>query len=126
MTHNTQNVDVFSPYALGPLRLPNRLVMAPMTRNRAGPGEVPGPLAVAYYTQRASAGLIVTEGTQISQQGQGYPGTPGIFTAEQIAGWKRVTESVHAAGGRIFLQLWHVGRISHPSLQPSGGLPVAP
>ena len=91
MTHNTQDLDVFSPYRLGPLRLPNRLVMAPMTRNRAGPGEVPGPLAVAYYTQRASAGLIVTEGTQISRQGQGYPGTPGIFTPDQIAGWKRVT-----------------------------------
>jgi N-ethylmaleimide reductase len=126
MTHDSQQLDVFSPYTLGPLRLPNRLVMAPMTRNRAGPGEVPGPLAVAYYTQRASAGLIVTEGTQISQQGQGYPGTPGIFTEAQIAGWKRVTESVHAAGGRIFLQLWHVGRISHPSLQPGGALPVAP
>ena len=126
MTRNTENVDVFSPYKLGPLDLPNRMVMAPMTRNRAGPGEVPGPLAVAYYTQRASAGLIVTEGTQISQQGQGYPGTPGIFTEAHIAGWKRVTESVHAAGGRIFLQLWHVGRISHPTLQPGGALPVAP
>jgi N-ethylmaleimide reductase len=126
MTQNTPAIDIFSPYKLGPLQLPNRLVMAPMTRNRAGPGEVPGPLAVTYYTQRASAGLIVTEGTQISQQGQGYPGTPGIFTPEQIAGWRRVTESVHAAGGRIFLQLWHVGRISHPSLQPDGAAPVAP
>jgi N-ethylmaleimide reductase len=126
MTQNIEDIDVFSPYKLGPLRLPNRIVMAPMTRNRAGPGEVPGPLAVTYYTQRASAGLIVTEGTQISQQGQGYPGTPGIFAPEQIAGWKRVTESVHAAGGRIFLQAWHVGRISHPSLQPDGALPVAP
>jgi N-ethylmaleimide reductase len=126
MTHTTRDLDIFSAYKLGPLPLPNRLVMAPMTRNRAGPGEVPGPLAVTYYTQRASAGLIVTEGTQISQQGQGYPGTPGIFSAEQIAGWERVTKSVHAAGGRIVLQLWHVGRISHPSLQPGGGLPVAP
>ena len=126
MTQNTQNIDVFSPYTLGPLQLPNRMVMAPMTRNRAGPGEVPGPPAVTYYTQRASAGLIVTEGTQISQEGQGYPGTPGIFSPEQIAGWKHVTDSVHAAGGRIFAQLWHVGRISHPSLQPGGAAPVAP
>jgi N-ethylmaleimide reductase len=126
MTQNTQNIDVFSPYTLGPLQLPNRMVMAPMTRNRAGPGEVPGPPAVTYYTQRASAGLIVTEGTQISQEGQGYPGTPGIFSSEQIAGWKHVTDSVHAAGGRIFAQLWHVGRISHPSLQPGGAAPVAP
>jgi len=130
MTQNTQafdqNIDVFSPYKLGPLQLANRLVMAPMTRNRAGPGEVPGPLAVTYYRQRATAGLIVTEGTQISQEGQGYPGTPGLFTEEQIAGWKRVTESVHAVGGRIFAQLWHVGRISHPSLQPGGAAPVAP
>ena len=130
MTQDTkqtnQDVDVFSPYKLGPLQLPNRLVMAPMTRNRAGPGEVPGAMAVTYYVQRVSAGLIVTEGTQVSQQGQGYPGTPGIFTQEQVAGWTRVTEAVHAARGRIFLQLWHVGRISHPSLQPSGAAPVAP
>jgi N-ethylmaleimide reductase len=111
---------------LGAMNLPNRIVMAPMTRNRAGPGEVPSLLAVTYYTQRASAGLIVTEGTQISQQGQGYPGTPGIHSPEQVAGWRRVTDSVHAAGGRIFLQLWHVGRISHPSLQPEGAAPVAP
>jgi len=100
--------------------------MAPMTRNRAGPGNVPGPLNAVYYAQRASAGLIVSEGTQISPQGVGYPATPGIHSAEQIAGWKLVTQAVHAAGGRIFLQLWHVGRISHPSLQPDGGLPVAP
>jgi N-ethylmaleimide reductase len=126
MTQNTQNIDVFSPFQLGPLLLPNRLVMAPMTRNRAGPGEVPGPLNVTYYVQRASAGLIVTEGTQVSQQGQGYAATPGIFSAAQVAGWKLVTQGVHAAGGRIFLQLWHVGRISHPSLQPNSGPPVAP
>jgi N-ethylmaleimide reductase len=126
MTQNTQAIDVFSPYKLGPLSLPNRVVMAPMTRNRAGPGEVPGPLAVTYYAQRAGAGLIITEGTQISQQGQGYPATPGIFTPEQVAGWKRVTDAVHAARGRIFAQLWHVGRISHPSLQPGGAAPVAP
>lgn len=118
--------DLFSPFHLGPLTLPNRIVMAPMTRNRAGPGNVPGPFAATYYAQRASAGLIVSEATQVSPQGVGYPGTPGIHSAEQIAGWKRVTDAVHGAGGRIFLQLWHVGRISHPSLQPGGGLPVAP
>jgi N-ethylmaleimide reductase len=110
----TKSIDVFSSLNLGAMNLPNRIVMAPMTRNRAGPGEVPSLLAVTYYTQRASAGLIVTEGTQISQQGQGYPGTPGIHSPEQVAGWRRVTDSVHAAGGRIFLQLWHVGRIPHP------------
>ncbi len=126
MTQSPQNIDVFSPFQLGPLHLPNRIVMAPMTRNRAGPDEVPGPINVTYYVQRASAGLIVTEGTQVSQQGQGYAATPGIFSTEQVAGWKRVTEGVHGAGGRIFLQLWHVGRISHPSLQPGGAPPVAP
>jgi N-ethylmaleimide reductase len=118
--------DLFSPFRLGPLTLPNRVVMAPMTRNRAGPGNVPGPLAAAYYAQRSSAGLIVSEATQVSPQGVGYPGTPGIHSAEQVAGWQRVTEAVHGAGGRIYLQLWHVGRISHPSLQPDGALPVAP
>jgi N-ethylmaleimide reductase len=122
----SKKIDVFSPFHLGALQLPNRMVMAPMTRNRAGPGEVPGPISGTYYAQRASAGLIVTEGTQISQQGQGYPGTPGIFSDAQVAGWSRVTEAVHTAGGRIFLQLWHVGRISHPSLQPGGAAPVAP
>jgi N-ethylmaleimide reductase len=119
-------VDIFSPFRLGPLDLPNRVVMAPMTRNRAGPGNVPTALNATYYAQRAGAGLIVTEATQVSPQGVGYPGTPGIHSAEQGAGWKLVTEAVHAAGGRIFLQLWHVGRISHPSLQPGGSLPVAP
>ena len=118
--------DLLSPFQLGPLLLPNRVVMAPMTRNRAGPGNAPGPLNAAYYAQRASAGLIVSEATQVSPQGLGYPGTPGIHSAEQIAGWRLVTEAVHRAGGRIFLQLWHVGRISHPSLQPGGALPVAP
>jgi N-ethylmaleimide reductase len=118
--------DIFSPFRLGPFLLPNRVVMAPMTRNRAGPGNVPGAMNATYYAQRASAGLIVSEATQVSPQGVGYPGTPGIHGPEQVAGWKRVTEAVHAAGGRIFLQLWHVGRISHPSLQPDGALPVAP
>src|SRR5215831_15660916 len=120
------NIDILSPFELGPLALPNRVVMAPMTRNRAGPGNAPGPLNATYYAQRASAALIVTEATQISPQGLGYPGTPGIHSAEQIAGWKGVTDAVHAAGGRIFLQLWHVGRISHPSAQPGRALPVAP
>jgi N-ethylmaleimide reductase len=119
-------IDIFSPFELGPLRLPNRVVMAPMTRNRAGRGNTPGPLNATYYAQRASAGLIISEATQISPQGVGYPGTPGIHSAEQVAGWKSVTDAVHAAGGRMFLQLWHVGRISHPSLQLDGAVPVAP
>jgi N-ethylmaleimide reductase len=119
-------VDIFSPFTLGPLTLPNRVVMAPMTRNRAGPANVPVPMNATYYAQRASAGLIVSEATQVSPQGVGYPGTPGIHLPEQVAGWKLVTEAAHKAGGRIFLQLWHVGRISHPSLQPGGALPVAP
>jgi N-ethylmaleimide reductase len=118
---------LFEPYKLGPIALPNRLVMAPLTRNRAiPPGMVPSPLAVDYYGQRASAGLLVTEATQISQQGQGYQDTPGIYSKEQVAGWKKVTDRVHERGGRIFVQLWHVGRISHTSLQADGGKPVAP
>ncbi len=119
-------VVLASPTRLGTLVLPHRVVMAPMTRNRAGPGNVPRDLNVGYYAQRASATLIVTEATQVSPQGVGYPGTPGIHSAEQAAGWRRVTDAVHDAGGRIFLQLWHVGRISHSSLQPGGALPVAP
>ena len=117
---------LFEPYQLGPLKLPNRLVMAPLTRNRAAAGFVPGPLAAEYYGQRASAGLLVTEATQVSQQGQGYQDTPGIYSKEQVAGWRKVTERVHARGGRIFIQLWHVGRVSHSSLQPNGGAPVGP
>src|SRR5271154_1913666 len=120
------DVSILSPFQLGPLTLPNRVVMAPMTRNRAGPGNVPTALNATYYAQRAGAGLIVSEATQVSPQGVGYPGTPGIHSAAQVDGWKRVTAAVHDAGGRIFLQLWHVGRISHPSLQPDGALPVAP
>jgi len=118
--------DLFSPFRLGPLALPNRIVMAPMTRNRAGAGEAPTALNAEYYAQRAGAGLIVAEASQVSPQGVGYPGTPGIHSAEQVAGWRLITEAVHRAGGRIFLQLWHVGRISHPSLQPDGAVPVAP
>lgn len=100
--------------------------MAPLTRNRASAGNVPTELNATYYAQRASAGLIVTEASQISPQGMGYPATPGIYSPEQVEGWKLVTQAVHDRGGRIFLQLWHVGRISHPSLQPNGELPVAP
>jgi N-ethylmaleimide reductase len=100
--------------------------MAPLTRNRASEGNVPTELNATYYAQRASAGLIVTEASQISPQGIGYPATPGIHSAEQVEGWKKVAQAVHDKGGRIFLQLWHVGRISHPSLQPNGELPVAP
>jgi N-ethylmaleimide reductase len=118
--------QLFTPFAAGALALPTRIVMAPMTRNRAGAGNVPTALTAEYYAQRASAGLIVTEATQVSPQGVGYPGTPGIHTDAQVAGWRRVTDAVHAAGGRIMLQLWHVGRISHPLLQPGGALPVAP
>lgn len=121
-----QSLDLFSSYQLGSLQLPSRIVMAPMTRNRAGQGNVPTELMATYYEQRASAGLSITEATQVSPQGVGYPATPGIHSDEQVAGWKRVTDTVHKNGGRIFLQLWHVGRISHPSLQPNGVLPVAP
>ncbi len=116
---------LFTPYRLGDLELPNRIVMPPMTRSRAASGNVPTTLMAEYYAQRASAGLIVTEGTQISQQGQGYAWTPGIHSTEQVAGWRGVTDAVHAAGGRIFAQLWHVGRISHVSLQPGGAAPVS-
>ena len=117
---------LFEPYKLGPITLTNRTVMAPLTRNRAVAGLVPNPLAVEYYGQRASAGLLVTEASQVSQQGQGYQDTPGIYSKEQIAGWREVTDAVHARGGHIYIQLWHVGRISHVSLQPNGGAPVAP
>ena len=122
----TQSSPLFQPFELGPLTLGNRIVMAPMTRNRAGAGDVPHALNAEYYAQRASAGLIITEASQISPQGKGYPGTPGIYSAEQIAGWRLVTDAVHKRGSRIFLQLWHVGRISHPSLQQHGEQPVAP
>lgn len=116
---------LFTPYRLGGLLLPNRIVMPPMTRSRAGTGNVPTALMAEYYRQRASAGLIVSEGTQVSQQGQGYAWTPGIHSREQVAGWRGVTDAVHAAGGRIFAQLWHVGRVSHVSLQPGGAAPVS-
>ena len=116
---------LFTPYRLGDLELKNRLVLSPMTRSRALDGNVPNPLAATYYTQRSSAGLIITEATQISPQGVGYIRTPGMHTPAQVAGWKKVTEAVHKAGGRIFAQLWHVGRVSHPDFH-NGALPVAP
>jgi N-ethylmaleimide reductase len=118
--------NLFTEHRLGQLILPNRFVMAPMTRNRAEAGSVPGDLIATYYTQRASAGLMVTEATQVAPEGVGYPHTPGIHTREQVDGWRKVTSLVHRVGGRIYLQLWHVGRISHPLFQPDGALPVAP
>ena len=118
--------SLYESVRIGSLTLPNRVFMAPLTRNRATPSGVPGPWASTYYSQRASAGLIVTEATQISPMGKGYINTPGIHSEEQIAGWKPVVDAVHRAGGRIFLQLWHVGRISHSSLLPESASPVAP
>ncbi len=118
--------DLFKPVQAGALTLANRIVMAPLTRARAGAGGVPGAMNAQYYAQRASAGLIVSEATNISVQARGYAYTPGIFTAPQIAGWRLVTQAVHAAGGHIVCQLWHVGRVSHPDLQAAYALPVAP
>lgn len=118
---------LFTPIELGALRLPNRVLMAPLTRNRARrDGDVPQPMNVEYYRQRASAGLIISEGTQVSPEGKGYIDTPGIYSKEQVAGWRPIADAVHEAGGRIVAQLWHVGRISHNSLLPSHGQPVAP
>src|SRR5215475_2898719 len=119
---------LFRPLQLGAISLRHRVVMAPLTRMRAGaPDNVPTELSVEYYRQRASTGgLIISEATQVSPTGQGYPTTPGIHSTAQVAGWKKVVEQVHARGGKIILQLWHVGRVSHPSLQPGGVLPVAP
>ena len=118
---------LFQPVRVGRYDLPHRMVMAPLTRSRARqPGNIPSALNACYYAQRASAALIITEATQVSLQGQGYAWTPGIHSLDQVEGWRLVTEAVHKAGGLIFLQLWHVGRISHPSLQPDGMLPVAP
>ncbi len=116
---------LFDPAQAGDLQLKNRVVMAPLTRNRA-PGNVPNPMMARYYAQRASAGLLITEATPVSAQGQGYAQVPGIYTDAQYAGWRGVTDAVHAQGGHIVVQLWHVGRISHVSLQPGGAAPVAP
>jgi N-ethylmaleimide reductase len=123
---SAEQVDLFSPLTLGSLKCKNRIAMAPLTRSRAGPGNVPHVLNALYYAQRASAGLIISEATQISPEGQGYISTPGIHSPEQIRGWRVVTKALRVAGGCMVLQLWHVGRISHPSFQPGGALPVAP
>ncbi|MUG98862.1 alkene reductase [Scytonema sp. UIC 10036] len=117
---------LLSPYKLGNLELPNRIVMAPLTRQRALKNNVPHQLNATYYAQRATAGLIIAEATHVAPEGLGYIYAPGIFSQEQVEGWKLVTDAVHQQGGRIFLQIWHVGRISHPDLQPNGALPVAP
>src|SRR6201992_3317550 len=122
----SQPSQLLEPYKLGPITLPNRFVMAPLTRNRAVAALVPTPLAIEYYGQRASAGLLITEASQVSQQGQGYQDTPGIYSQAQVEGWRKGTERVHANSGRIFTQIWHVGRVSHTALQVGGGKPVAP
>ncbi|MBE8716638.1 alkene reductase [Cellvibrio polysaccharolyticus] len=126
MTLTRSSTDLFSPMTLGALSLANRIVMAPLTRSRMGDDGVPDELHARYYQQRASAGLIISEATNISAQGRGYALTPGIWTEQQVAGWKLVTDAVHAAGGLIVCQLWHVGRFSHVDLQPEGAAPVAP
>lgn len=118
--------DLFSPLDLGPYALRNRIVMAPLTRSRASDDGVPTKIMAEYYRQRATAGLIVSEATCVSPEGLGYMNTPGIWNGAQVAAWSRITQAVHDRGGRIFCQLWHVGRISHPDLQPGGALPVAP
>ena len=126
MANASSTPTLFSPARFGDLALANRVVMAPLTRNRAGAGLVPSPLAAEYYAQRAGAGLIITEATQVSRGAQGYLDTPGIYTPDQVTGWRAVADAVHAKGGRIVVQLWHVGRISHSSLLPEGVQPVAP
>ncbi len=120
------SLTLFTPLQLGSLVTPNRIYMAPLTRMRAASGRVPTALNAEYYSQRASAGLIISEATVVSERGNGYPNTPGIYTDAQVAGWKLVTNAVHAKGGRIFLQLWHCGRVGHPDIYADGGLPVAP
>ncbi len=122
----TDRTVLFSPLALGALQLPNRVLMAPLTRNRAHGDGTPKAMAIDYYRQRASAGLIVSEATQVSAMGKGYLDTPGIHAPEHVEAWRKITDAVHAGGGRIFVQLWHVGRISHTSLLPGGAAPVAP
>jgi len=118
--------DLFSSLTIGDLSLANRMVMAPMTRNRAAAGNVPQAMNVEYYRQRAAAGLIITEASQVSPEGVGYPATPGIHSNEQVAGWRKVTDAVHQEGGHIFIQLWYCGRISHPNMLPNQQAPVAP
>jgi N-ethylmaleimide reductase len=120
------STDLFDPVQLGEYDLANRIVMAPLTRSRATAAGTATPLMAEYYSQRATAGLIIAEGTNISPQARGYAFTPGIYDDSQIEAWKPVTRAIHEKGGRVFVQLWHVGRISHPSLQPNGALPIAP
>jgi len=124
----SETIDLFTPFDLGTLTLRNRIIMAPMTRSRAGGGQkkIPTVLNATYYAQRASTGLIITEATQVSPLSTAYPNTPGIFTLEQTTGWKLVTDAVHQQGGQIFLQLWHAGRVAHPLLHPEGAIPVGP
>ena len=125
-TDSFLNDALFQPLQLGRIQLANRMAMAPLTRNRAADGNLPAEMATDYYSQRASVGLIIAEATQVSETAQGYNATPGVHTPEQVAGWKKVTDAVHAKGGRIFLQLWHTGRISHTHFQPGNQQPVAP
>jgi len=124
--HTNADAALFQPFQLGGITLANRMVMAPLTRNRAEAGNVPGPMTIEYYAQRASVGLIIAEATQVSAQAQGYNATPGVHSPEQIAAWRKVTDEVHARGGRIFVQLWHTGRMSHTAFQPGEQAPVAP
>ncbi|WP_431047300.1 alkene reductase [Roseateles sp. L2-2] len=124
--HPYGDSPLFQPLVLGDLRLQNRIVMSPMSRNRARADDLPTALMATYYAQRASAGLIISESAQVSPQGKGYRNSPGIYAADQVAAWKTVVDGVHAAGGVMFLQLWHAGRSSHPDLQPDGGMPVGP
>nr|WP_315197678.1 alkene reductase [uncultured Aquabacterium sp.] len=125
-THTDPKTALFQPLRLGDIELANRMVMAPLTRNRAEAGNVPGSMTIEYYAQRASLGLLIAEATQVSAQAQGYIATPGLHTPEQIAGWRKVTDEVHARGGKIFVQLWHTGRMSHTAFQPGENAPVAP
>ena len=125
-THSDPKTALFQPMRLGDIELANRMVMAPLTRNRAEAGNVPGNMTIEYYAQRASLGLLIAEATQVSAQAQGYIATPGLHTPEQIAGWRKVTDEVHARGGKIFVQLWHTGRMSHTAFQPGENAPVAP
>lgn len=128
MSHSGDTLPaLFTPLRIGDIELKNRIVMAPLTRNRATHGnDAPNALNVEYYRQRAGAGLIITEGTQVSQQGQGYAWTPGMYSQQQLVGWRAITDAVHAEGGKIAAQLWHVGRVSHVSLQPDNQPPVGP
>ena len=120
------SANLFTPITIGDLELPNRIVMAPMTRNRANQDNAPHSLNTKYYQQRATAGLIITEASQVSADGVGYPATPGIYSDAQVAGWREITDTVHVEGGHIFIQLWYCGRISHPDLLPDHHAPVAP